>query len=165
MHACALGRFSRVWLFATPWTVARQAPLSMAFSRQEYLSGLPHPPPGHPPRPGVKPATLMSPTFASGFFTTSAISKPCIWKMIWFKLHQTTSLKFGKDWNTLLAKEVKEIVKKHTRVHSRCWWMHRQSTLEDSLALFYKSKQSYLRIQEVYLLYLGNCFAKLWNKN
>ena len=51
-----------------------------------------------------------------------AISKTCIWKRIWLKLHQTTFLKFGKDRNTLLAKEVKEIVKKHTRVHSRCWW-------------------------------------------
>ena len=37
---------SRVWLFATPWTVAHQAPLSMGFSRQEYWSGLPFPSPG-----------------------------------------------------------------------------------------------------------------------
>ena len=37
--------FSRVWLFATPWTVARQAPLSMGFSWQEHWSGLPCPPP------------------------------------------------------------------------------------------------------------------------
>ena len=43
---------SRVWLCATPWTVAHQAPLSMGFSRQEYWSGLPCPPPGgsFPPR-------------------------------------------------------------------------------------------------------------------
>ena len=37
---CMLSRFSRVWLFATPWTIAHQAPSSMAFSRQEYWSGL-----------------------------------------------------------------------------------------------------------------------------
>ena len=37
--------FSRVWLFATPWTVAYQAPLSMGFSRQEYWSGVPSPSP------------------------------------------------------------------------------------------------------------------------
>ena len=37
---------SHVWLFATPWTVAHQDPLSMGFSRQEYYSGLPCPPPG-----------------------------------------------------------------------------------------------------------------------
>ena len=37
---------SRVWLFATPWTVAHQAPLSKGFSSQEYWSGLPFPSPG-----------------------------------------------------------------------------------------------------------------------
>ena len=44
---CVLSRFSRVQLFATLWTVAHQAPLSMEFSRQEYWSGLPCPPPGY----------------------------------------------------------------------------------------------------------------------
>ena len=43
---CLLGQFSRVRLFATPWTIACQAPLSMGFSRQEHWSGLPCPPPG-----------------------------------------------------------------------------------------------------------------------
>ena len=42
---------SHVWLFGTPWTVARQAPLSMGFSRQKYLSGLPCPPPRWSSRP------------------------------------------------------------------------------------------------------------------
>ena len=46
MHVCLLSHSSCVQLFATPWTVARQAPLSMGFSRQEYWSGLPCPPPG-----------------------------------------------------------------------------------------------------------------------
>ena len=41
---------------ATPWTVARQAPLSMGFSRQEYWSGLPFPPPGNLTDPGIEPA-------------------------------------------------------------------------------------------------------------
>ena len=63
---------SRVRLFATPWTVARQAPLSMGFSRQEYWSGLPCPPPGDLPDPGIEPASLISPTLAGEFFTTSA---------------------------------------------------------------------------------------------
>ena len=45
---------SRVWLFATPWTVAYQAPLSMGFSRQEYWSGLPFPSPRDRPNPGIK---------------------------------------------------------------------------------------------------------------
>ena len=46
---------SLVRLFATPWTVAHQAPLSMGFSRQEYWSGLPFPFPGDLPNPGIKP--------------------------------------------------------------------------------------------------------------
>ena len=44
--------------FATTWTVARQAPLSMGFARQGYWSGLPFPPPGDLPNPGIKPASL-----------------------------------------------------------------------------------------------------------
>ena len=46
---------SRVRLFATPWTVAYQAPLSMGFSRQERWSGLPFPSPGDLPDPGIEP--------------------------------------------------------------------------------------------------------------
>ena len=57
---------SPVQLFATPWTVACQAPLSMGFSRQEYWSGLLFPP-GDLPSPGIEPA---SPALADGFFTT-----------------------------------------------------------------------------------------------
>ena len=63
---------SRVWLFATPWTIVRQAPLSMGFSRQEYWSGLPCPPLGDLPDPGIKPVSLLTPTLADRFFTTSA---------------------------------------------------------------------------------------------
>ena len=46
---------SHVWLFATPWTVAHQAPPSMGFTRQEYWSGLPFPSPEDLPKPGIKP--------------------------------------------------------------------------------------------------------------
>ena len=52
---------SQVQLFVTPWTVAHQAPLSMGFSRQEYWSGLPCPPPGDLPSPGIKPMSPASP--------------------------------------------------------------------------------------------------------
>ena len=48
---------SRVWLFATPWTVAHQAPLSLGFSRQEYWSGLPFPSPGDLPNSGTEPGS------------------------------------------------------------------------------------------------------------
>ena len=46
---------SRVGLFATPWRVAYKAPPTMGFSRQEYWSRLPFPPPGDLPNPGIKP--------------------------------------------------------------------------------------------------------------
>ena len=72
---CVPSRFSHVQLFATPWTVADQAPLSMGFSRQESRSGLPCPSPGDLPNPGIKPTFLTSPALAGGFFTTSAIKE------------------------------------------------------------------------------------------
>ena len=72
MGACMLSLFSCVQLFATPWTVACQAPLSMGFPRQEYWSGLPCPTPGDLPNPGTDPLSLMSPALADRFFTTSA---------------------------------------------------------------------------------------------
>ena len=64
---------SHVQLFATPWTVARQAPLSMGFSRQEYWSGLPFPPLGDLPNPGIEPASPVSPALAGRFFTTEPL--------------------------------------------------------------------------------------------
>ena len=59
---------SRVQLFGTPWTIARQAPLSMGSSRQEYWSGLPCPPPGDLLNPGIEPASPTSPVLTGGFF-------------------------------------------------------------------------------------------------
>ena len=64
---------SRVRLFATPWTVALQAPLFTGFSRQEYVSGLPFPALGDLPDPHrSNPFLLPSPALAAGFFTISA---------------------------------------------------------------------------------------------
>jgi len=68
MHPRSL---SRVRLFETLWTVARQAPLSMGFSRQEYWGGMPCPPPGELPDPGIEPMSLMSPALAGRFLTTN----------------------------------------------------------------------------------------------
>ena len=63
---------SRVQLFATLWTVAHQAPLSMGFSCHDYWCGLLFPPPGDLPNTGIEPLSLMSPALAGRFFTTSA---------------------------------------------------------------------------------------------
>ena len=65
-----------VSLFVTPWNIARQSPLSMEFFRQGYWSGLPFPPPGNLLNPGIKLASLVSPTLAGEFFTTVPPGKP-----------------------------------------------------------------------------------------
>ena len=65
--------FSRVQLFAAPWTVAHQAPPSMGFSRQEYWSWLPLPSPGHLPDPGIEP---RSPTLQADALTSEPPGKP-----------------------------------------------------------------------------------------
>ena len=59
---------SRVRLFATTWTVACHAPLSMGFSRQEYWSGLPFPSSGELLDPGMEFISLASPALAHRFF-------------------------------------------------------------------------------------------------
>ena len=70
---CMLSCFGGVQLFETPWTVALQAPLSMGFSRQEYLSGLPLSPARNLPDPRIEP---MSPALAGGLFTIEPPGKP-----------------------------------------------------------------------------------------
>ena len=68
---CMLSHFRCDQLFATPWTIALQTPLSMEFSRQEYWSGLPFPSPGDLPDPGIEVVSLTSPALAGRFCTTS----------------------------------------------------------------------------------------------
>ena len=68
-HVSEVKSLSCVRLFATPWTVAHQAPLCMGFSRQEHWSGLPFPSPGDLPDPGIEPSSFA---LAGRFFTTSA---------------------------------------------------------------------------------------------
>ena len=54
----------------TPWSVARQIPLSMGLSRQECCSGLPFPSPGDLPDPDIEPGSLVSPSLSEGLFIT-----------------------------------------------------------------------------------------------
>ena len=74
--ACMLSHFSHVQLFATLWTVALQAPLSMGFSRQEYWNVLPCPPPGAFPDPGIAPLSLRSPAPKEGSLPLAPPGKP-----------------------------------------------------------------------------------------
>ena len=84
---------SVVRLFATPWTVAYQAPPSMGFSRQEYWSGLPFPSPGDLPNPGIEPGP---PAFQADTLTSEPPGKPkehvvhtktCVKKMWYTQIH------------------------------------------------------------------------------
>ena len=70
---CEVKSLSRVRLFVTLWTVARQAPLSMGLSRQEYWSGVPFPSPGDLPDPGIEPG---SPTLEADALTSEPPGKP-----------------------------------------------------------------------------------------
>ena len=63
-----LSHFSRVQLFATLWTVACQAPLSVGLSWQEYWSRLPRPPPGDLPDPGIEPPSPVAPALQVDFY-------------------------------------------------------------------------------------------------
>ena len=79
--ACMLSHFSCVWLFTTLWTLARQAPLSMGFSRQGYWRGLPLPPPGGLPDPGTKTASPVSPALQADSLPTEPPSY-CVAKVL-----------------------------------------------------------------------------------
>ena len=73
VRACVFSLFSRVRLSVTPWTAARQAPLSMRFSRQACWSGLPFPPPGDLPGPGTE---LASPALQEDSHPLSLLGAP-----------------------------------------------------------------------------------------
>ena len=93
--------FRRVRLFVTPWTVARQAPLSIGFSKQEYWSRLPFSPPGHLSYSGIEPSSLMSPALAGGIFPISAT-----WDALFVKFYQNSEIKNVCIWNNLKYNEL-----------------------------------------------------------
>ena len=95
-RACVLRCFSRVRLFATLWPTARQAPLSMGFSRQEYWSGLPCPPPGDLPDSRIKPRSCVSPAAAGRLFAT-----PATWEAL--SLSMTSDLFRGRGLTEVLS--------------------------------------------------------------
>ena len=76
IDVCMLSSSSLVRLFATPWTVAHQPPLSMGFFRQEYWTGLPCPPPGDLTDPVIESRSAVAPALQVGLFTTEPPGKP-----------------------------------------------------------------------------------------
>ena len=105
-----LSHFSRVQLFATLWTVDHQAPLSMGFSRQEYWTGLPCPPPGDLPDPEIEPLSLMSPALAGGLFSTSAT-----WEALNHSLPQLKPLQFSQLSHSLMSDSLQPHEPQNTR--------------------------------------------------
>ena len=87
---------SRVRLFATPWTVTYQAPLSMGFSRQEYWSGLPFPSPGDLPDPGVEPG---SPALQANALNSEPPGKPYVGVFICKKNSGEKNLGFNRSYS------------------------------------------------------------------
>ena len=75
-RACPLSHFSRVRLFGTLWTVAPQAPLSMGFTRQEHWGGLPCPPPGDLPSPGIESSVSSAPALQADSLLLSHQGSP-----------------------------------------------------------------------------------------
>ena len=93
--ASMLNHFSHAQLFQTRWTVAHQTPLSMKFSTPEYWHGLPSPPPGDLPDPGIEPESLTSPELVGRFFTPSttweALNSTSVVHLIQFKEYLLSS--------------------------------------------------------------------------
>ena len=83
---CVCACFSHGRCFAIPWTVARQASLSMEFSRQEYWSGLPCPPPRDLLNPEIEPVSLVSPTLPAGSWPLAPPWKPLSVRLILKKI-------------------------------------------------------------------------------
>ena len=112
-----LSHFSRLWLFATLWTIARQVSLSMGFSRQEYWNCLLCLPPGDLPYPGIQSVTLTSLAMAGQDFTTSTnswerlIFMSCIIRMQWFLVCFVLWSSFTSDK-----------IRKNTEMHSWSFW-------------------------------------------
>ena len=84
--------------FVIPWTVTRQAPLSMGFPRHEYWSGLPFPPPGDLSDPGIEP---VSPALAGGFFNTEPSGKL---SMTWTNLFHSNYMAYGEYYTCFISK-------------------------------------------------------------
>ena len=94
----------------TLWTITCQAALSIGFSRQEYWSGLPCPPPGDCPEPGIQPTPLMSPALAGAFFITGATWEviTVVWVQqrkelsLWWNYHKSRTAKF-LEWDQIIS--------------------------------------------------------------
>jgi len=129
MHVCMLCCFGRVRLCETLWTAARQAPLSMGFSRQDYRSGLPCPPPDLPD-PGIEPTSLNAYLhWQAGSLPLEPLGKPhiCLPIIIWTSGKIYTKLLTLVTWERVGIEDERE--KYHTSKKQKGWiarvtWFH-----------------------------------------
>ena len=99
LHSRVVSHFSHVQLFASLWTVAPQAPLSLGFSRQEYWSGLPCPSPGDLPDPEIKP---RAPTLQADSLPAELQGKPLTYIADLLTLNsKATALLLMPEWSSL----------------------------------------------------------------
>ena len=103
MRVCVLSHFNHVRLCATPWIVAQQS-LSMGFSRQEYQSGVPCPPPGDLPDPGIEPMSPAAPALQADSLLLSRLCQPgqeiCTYNGFYKFLFPTEGSNVGGNLNT-----------------------------------------------------------------
>ena len=133
---CMLSHFSHVWLFATPWTAARQAPLSMAYSRQEHWSGVPCRPPGGLPNPGITPASSMAPALQADSLPLSHCRSPIQYLPLPSFIYSELWVSTGASQVVLVVKKKKKISlpmqeKQETRVQS----LGQEDPLEKEMAI------------------------------
>ena len=115
IHCVYAQLLSRVQLFVTPWTVDHQAPQSMEFPSQEYLSGLPFPPPGDLSDPGTEPMSPLVPALTGGFLSTEPLGKCYAYRILLIKMNTTSVLECpvlrssyrswmvsGRNWSHLI---------------------------------------------------------------
>ena len=105
-YVCVL---SHVQLFAIPWTVAHQPPLSMGFPRQEYWSELSFPSPEDFPNSGIKPMSLVSSTLAGRFFATSTTWEALFYR--WKKPIQIVQFSASQTWACIRVTSIMGLLK------------------------------------------------------
>ena len=112
---------SCVWLFATSWTVALQALLFMGFSRQEYLSGLPFPPPGVLTYPEIKSMSSLSPALQGDSFLLEPSEKPnSLKRQQHFEEYVSEKGKFWKS-STVRTQLIRTLFSIKVKAKKECW--------------------------------------------
>ena len=155
---------SRVWLFATPWTIAYWAPLSMGLPKQEYWSGVPFPSPGDLPDPGSEPKSLASPASAGGFITTAPPGKMCLLSSSLKTRAVMAKPARTQAWKLLLTLPL-VLLNKNVRLSCSCYAAMNQGTgnMKRPNAATDAAHPLGAELLAVLLFSLGEVLRKLWH--